>query len=252
MSMAKIAAKSTDLDDQYRLTAYFLEDRRRPQAVLIRPIAGIESGNLTADYLSKITASQLSAQNEEQDSWENAMRNWDLEELQNRGIQIFLEMKNFPTEGELGWTQHIEDLQELVKEMDQIQKDKDKAWEQSMDPYAHLDWLPSKATIEQIKQKKISESNTLSFLVDARRFAAAYGILWSKEFGLGLTTSFNYWLKKLNEDPVQQRVATRYVARVRKESMTQTGRNHLKFLLGSNFPLERLNATKQKQASKKK
>ncbi len=193
MSMAKIAAKSTDLDDQYRLTAYFLEDRRRPQAVLIRPIAGIESGNLTADYLSKITASQLSAQNEEQDSWENAMRNWDLEELQNRGIQIFLEMKNFPTEGELGWTQHIEDLQELVKEMDQIQKDKDKAWEQSMDPYAHLDWLPSKATIEQIKQKKISESNTLSFLVDARRFAAAYGILWSKEFGLGLTTSFNYW-----------------------------------------------------------
>ena len=92
--------------------------------------------------------------------------------------------------------------------------------------------------IKSFMLKKQSYSSKRAYGVDSRRIAAACAIIYAQHYGIGLINSFNYFIKKLEQKPIEKRVITKYIARIRKEFITLEKKDHLVDLLGSNFPVE--------------
>jgi len=90
--------------------------------------------------------------------------------------------------------------------------------------------------IESFKQKSLQDySSFRKYNVDRRTVIAACAMLYAKKTKISIPNSFNYFSKKFNCQIVSNRVATRYVNRIKTLIKTPNGYQYLVNLLGLNI-----------------
>ena len=245
--MEELQKITISLDGQHDLTPIWIKGRIRPIAVFIEANGPSTTANIKQHLLAKITKEHLVfSKAQSLDSFEiygfYHFRDNEWRATRMKLIEILLQMpKTRPAEGET-LQATIKPLRDLLNELEAIQTDLDRRYEESMDPEAHQ-WAHLFPTCEQKQQLLINQNlvkDKRKKFVETNRFASAFGILLSQEKGFSLTVAVNQQLETLGQQPLSKKMIAKYVKSIRQMAATKEGQKILSSILGEKFPIDKL------------